>query len=101
LGKIRKRETTAAFATLIDRSRRPYDHANPLLAQIETLLVRGKQEHPHWGTPKIGDRPARLYPDNTVLDPDITVLGRHGLVKRRGVGATKPLAPVVNERSAQ
>jgi putative transposase len=71
---------------LTDRSRRPYRHANQLPVQIETLIVRSKQERPHWGAPKIRERLARLYPD--VHTPAIStvhaVLDRHGLVKRRG-----------------
>jgi putative transposase len=69
---------------LTDRSRRPYRHANQLLTQIETLIVRLKQDKPSWGAPKIRERLARLYPD--VHTPAIStvhvVLDRHGLVKR-------------------
>ncbi len=53
--------------------------------QIETLIVRVKQDRPSWGAPKIRERLARLYPD--VHTPAIStvhaVLDRHGLVKRR------------------
>jgi hypothetical protein len=48
---------------LTDRSRRPYRHANQLPVQIETLIVRCKQDKPHWGAPKMRERLARLYPD--------------------------------------
>jgi hypothetical protein len=48
---------------LTDRSRRPYRHANQLPVQIEMLIVRCKQDKPHWGAPKIRERLARLYPD--------------------------------------
>ena len=34
---------------LTDRSRRPYRHANQLPIQIETLIVRLKEEKPAWG----------------------------------------------------
>jgi hypothetical protein len=48
---------------LTDRSRRPYRHANQLPVQVEMLIVRCKQDKPHWGAPKIRERLARLYPD--------------------------------------
>jgi hypothetical protein len=35
--------------------RGPYRHANQLPGQIETLILRSKQERPHWRTPKIGN----------------------------------------------
>ena len=55
---------------LTDRSRRPYRHANQLPVQIEMLIVRCKQDKPHWGAPKIRERLARLYPDvHTPGDP--------------------------------
>src|SRR5215469_1206082 len=88
---------------LTDRSRRPYRHANQLPVQIEMLIVRCKQDKPHWGAPKIRERLARLYPD--VHTPAIStvhaVLDRHGLVKRRtrrrnraeGTTLSRPLQP--------
>ena len=39
---------------LTDRSRRPYRHANQLPIQIETLIVRLKQDRPSWGAPRSG-----------------------------------------------
>ena len=84
--KILERYNRCGLEGLTDRSRRPYRHANQLPVQIETLIVRSKQERPHWGAPKIRERLARLYPD--VHTPAIStvhaVLDRHGLVKRRG-----------------
>jgi putative transposase len=84
--KILERYNSCGLEGLTDRSRRPYRHANQLPVQIETLIVRSKQERPHWGAPKIRERLARLYPD--VHTPAIStvhaVLDRHGLVKRRG-----------------
>jgi putative transposase len=80
---------------LTDRSRRPYRHANQLPTQIETLIVRLKQDKPSWGAPKIRERLARLYPD--VHRPAIStvhaVLDRHGLVQRRTRQATGLRAP--------
>src|ERR1700732_1755304 len=43
------------------RSRRPYRHANQLPVQIEMLIVRCKQDKPHWGAPKIRERLAPAY----------------------------------------
>jgi putative transposase len=83
--KILKRYNDIGLEGLTDRSRRPYRHANQLPVQIETLIVRCKQDKPHWGAPKIRERLARLYPD--VHTPAIStvhaILDRHGLVKRR------------------
>jgi putative transposase len=83
--KILTRYNEIGLEGLTDRSRRPYRHANQLPAQIETLIVRLKQDRPSWGAPKIRERLARLYPD--VHTPAIStvhvVLDRHGLVKRR------------------
>jgi putative transposase len=83
--KILKRYNDVGLEGLTDRSRRPYRHANQLPVQIETLIVRCKQDKPHWGAPKKRERLARLYPD--VHTPAIStvhaILDRHGLVKRR------------------
>lgn len=83
--KILARYNEVGLDGLTDRSRRPYRHANQLPFQIETQIVRLKQDKPSWGAPKIRERLARLYPD--VHAPAIStvhaVLDRHGLVKRR------------------
>jgi putative transposase len=83
--KVLKRYNDIGLEGLTDRSRRPYRHANQLPTQIETLIVRLKEDKPSWGAPKIRERLARLYPD--VHTPAIStvhaVLDRHGLVKRR------------------
>src|SRR5713101_8423587 len=83
--KILTRYNEIGLEGLTDRSRRPYRHANQLPFQIETRIVRLKQDRPSWGAPKIRERLARLYPD--VHAPAIStvhaVLDRHGLVKRR------------------
>ncbi len=83
--KILGRYHDSGLEALTDRSRRPYRQANQLAFQIETLIVRLKQEKPAWGAPKIRERLRRLYPD--VHTPAIStvhaVLDRHGLVKRR------------------
>jgi putative transposase len=83
--KILARYNEIGLEGLTDRSRRPYRHANQLPFQIETQIVRLKQDKPTWGAPKIRERLIRLYPD--VHAPAIStvhaVLDRHGLVKRR------------------
>src|SRR6476619_4558282 len=83
--KILTRYNESGLDGLTDRSRRPYRHANQLPFQIETQIVRLKQDKPSWGAPKIRDKLSRLYPD--VHTPAIStvhaVLDRHGLVKRR------------------
>lgn len=83
--KIISRYHDCGLDGLTDRSRRPYRHANQLPFQIEKLIVRTKQDKPHWGAPKIRERLARLYPD--VHTPAIStvhaVLDRNGLVTRR------------------
>jgi len=102
--KILNRYNTCGVHGLTDRSRRPYRQANQLPAQIETLIVRLKQDKPSWGAPKIRERLARLHPD--VHTPAIStvhaVLDRHGLVERRsrrrrnkasGTPLSRPLKP--------
>ena len=101
--KILNRYNSCGLQGLTDRSRRPYRQANQLPVQIETLIVRLKQNKPNWGAPKIRERLARLYPD--VHTPAIStvhaVLDRHGLVKRRsrrrnrakGTPLSHPLQP--------
>lgn len=83
--KIIARYNDNGLEALTDRSRRPYRHANQLPVQIETLIVRLKQDKPAWGAPKIRERLRRVYPD--VHCPAIStvhaVLDRHGLVQRR------------------
>jgi putative transposase len=83
--KILRRYNDSGLEALTDRSRRPDRHANQLPFQIETLIVRLKQDKPAWGAPKIPERLRRLYPD--VHCPAIStvhaVLDRHGLVQRR------------------
>ena len=83
--KILTRYNEIGLDGLTDHSRRPYRHANQLSFQIETQIVRLKQDKPSWGAPKIREKLSRLYPD--VHTPAIStvhaVLDRHGLVKRR------------------
>jgi putative transposase len=83
--KILTRDNEIGLEGLTDRSRRPYRHADQLPFQIETRIVRLKQDKPSWGAPKIREQFARLYPD--VQTPAIStvqaVLDRDGLLQRR------------------
>ena len=47
--KILERYNDCGLEGLTDRSRRPYRHANQLPIQIETLIVRLKQDKPSLG----------------------------------------------------
>ena len=83
--KIFQRYKDSGLDGLHDQSRAPYRHPNQLPVQIETLIVRLRQEHPTWGAPKIRDKLQNDYA--SVKLPAIStihsVLDRHGLVKRR------------------
>src|SRR5215469_13532696 len=57
--KILTRYNEVGLEGLTDRSRRPYRHANQLPVQIETRIVRLKQDKPSWGAPKIREKLAR------------------------------------------
>src|SRR5262249_39665995 len=83
--KILTRYDEVGLEGLTDRSRRPYRHANQLPVQIETQIVRLRQDKPSWGAPKIREKLARLYPDahTPAISTVQAVLDRHGLVKRR------------------
>jgi len=54
--KILGRYHDSGLEALTNRSRRPYRQANQLAFQVETLIVRLKQEKPTWGAPKIRER---------------------------------------------
>src|SRR5579871_814677 len=47
--KIFDRYKEHGLAALSDRSRRPVRNANQLAPQLESLIVRLKNEKPHWG----------------------------------------------------
>ena len=103
--KLFRRYRDCGVDGLTDRSRRPYRQANRLPFQVETLIVRLRQEHPSWGAPKIREKLRRLH--NDVQLPAIStvhaVLDRHGLVSRgrgrhhrhkaEGTGLSKPTHP--------
>src|SRR5438046_9081099 len=54
--KIFDRYKEHGLEALTDRSRRPVRYANQLPPQVEKLIVRRKQDKPHWGARKARDR---------------------------------------------
>jgi transposase InsO family protein len=85
--KIYSRYKEHGLEALTDRSRRPVRYANQLPPQIESLIVRIKEEKPHWGARKIRERLLRRLASEVRIPAKSTihgVLDRHGLVKRRG-----------------
>jgi transposase InsO family protein len=101
--KIFNRYKDLGYQGLLDRSRRPYRHANKLPFQLESAIVRLRTEHPSWGAAKIREKLLRAFPmvpapaKSTVH----AVLDRNGLVERRkrrrhkaqGTSLTDPTAP--------
>ena len=101
--KIFNRYKDIGYQGLLDRSRRPYRHANQLPFQIESAIVRLRNEHPSWGAAKIREKLLRAFPmvpapaKSTVH----AVLDRNGLVERRkrrrhkaqGTSLTDPRSP--------
>jgi transposase InsO family protein len=91
------------YQGLLDRSRRPYRHANQLPFQLESTIVKLRTEHPSWGAAKIREKLIRAFPmvpapaKSTVH----AVLDRNGLVERRkrrrhkaqGTSLTDPASP--------
>ena len=101
--KILKRYKDIGYQGLLDRSRRPYRHANQIPFQLESAIVRLRTEHPSWGAAKIREKLLRAFPmvpapaKSTVH----AVLDRNGLVERRkrrrnkaqGTSLTDPRSP--------
>lgn len=84
--KIYNRYQQEGPLALCDRSRRPIRYANQLPDQIEQMIVRLKQEKPHWGARKIRELLVRRLAGDVRIPAKSTVhavLDRHGLVKRR------------------
>ncbi len=82
--KIFNRYKESGLEALTDRSRRPVRYANQLPEQIETLIVRCKQEKPHWGARKIRELLVRRLDGDFRVPAKSTihaVLHRHHLVK--------------------
>lgn len=95
--KIFNRYKEHGFEALSDRSRRPVRYANQLPVQIESLIVRLKQEKPHWGARKIRELLVRRLDQDLRVPANSTihaVLHRHGLVKGiRRTGLSAGAAP--------
>jgi transposase InsO family protein len=101
--KIFNRYKDIGYQGLLDRSRRPYRHANQIPFQLESAIVRLRTEHPSWGAAKIREKLLRAFPmvpapaKSTVH----AVLDRNGLVERRkrrrhkaqGTSLTDPSSP--------
>ena len=82
--KIFNRYKESGLEALSDRCRRPVRYANQLPEQIETLIVRLKQEKPHWGARKIRELLVRRLDGDFRIPAKSTihaVLHRHDLVK--------------------
>ena len=97
--KIYNRYKESGLAALSDRSRRPVRYANQLPPQIESLIVRLKQEKPHWGARKIRELLLRRLASHVRVPAKSTihaVLDRHDLVgrlpKRRSRANGTPLS---------
>jgi transposase InsO family protein len=83
--KIFDRYRHHGLEALSDRSRRPVRYANQLPETIERMIVRAKQDKPHWGARKIRELLVRRLAGDIRLPATSTihaVLDRHGLVKR-------------------
>tara|TARA_R110002049_G_scaffold107404_3_gene255074 strand:+ start:30 stop:1217 length:1188 start_codon:yes stop_codon:yes gene_type:complete len=83
--KIYNRYKAFGPSGLTDRDRRPVRYANQLPGQIEEMIVRLKQDKPHWGARKIRELLVRQLDQDTRIPAKSTVhavLDRHGLVKR-------------------
>jgi transposase InsO family protein len=102
--KIFDRYKEHGLEALSDRSRRPVRYANQLPQQVESLIVRLKDEKPHWGARKIRELLVRRLNGDVRIPAKSTVhtvLDRHGLVKRgggprhraRGTPLSQPSAP--------
>lgn len=57
--KIFNRYKEDGLEALTDRSRRPVRYANQLPEPVEAMIVRCKQDKPHWGARKIRKLPLR------------------------------------------
>jgi len=101
--KIFNRYKDIGYQGLLDRSRRPYRHANQIPFQIESAIVKLRTEYSSWGAAKIREKLIRAFPmvpapaKSTVH----AVLDRHGLVegrkrrrhKAQGTSLTDPASP--------
>jgi len=83
--KIFNRYQHHGLDALTDRSRRPVRYANQLPEPVERMIVRAKQDKPHWGARKIRELLVRRLVGDVRIPAKSTihaVLDRHGLVQR-------------------
>lgn len=83
--KIVERYEQEGLQALSDRSRRPVRYAHQLPAAIERMIVRAKQDKPHWGARKIRELLVRRLRADVRVPATSTihaVMDRNGLVRR-------------------
>ena len=83
--KIFNRYKEDGLEALTDRSRRPVRYANQLPEPVEAMIVRCKQEKPHWGARKIRELLVRRLAGDVRISARSTVhavLDRYGLVSQ-------------------
>jgi transposase InsO family protein len=83
--KIFNRYRDDGLEALTDRSRRPVRYANQLPGPVEAMIVRCKQEKPHWGARKIRELLVKRLAGDVRIPARSTVhavLDRHGLVSQ-------------------
>jgi transposase InsO family protein len=101
--KIFDRYRDHGIEALTDRSRRPVRYAHQLPHQLESLIVRLKQEKPHWGARKIRELLLRRLAGDVRVPAKSTVhavLDRHGLVKRMGKKRNRATGTPLSEGAA-
>lgn len=97
--KIFERYQQHGLEAVSDRSRRPVRYANQLPEPIERMIVRAKEDKPHWGARKIRELLVRRLAGDVRIPARSTihaVLDRHGLVRRmrsRRKATGTPLSP--------
>lgn len=83
--KIFDRYRQQGLEALSDRTRRPVRYANQLPEPVERMIVRAKEDKPHWGARKIRELLVRRLAGDVRIPARSTihaVLDRHGLVTR-------------------
>jgi transposase InsO family protein len=101
--KIFDRYREHGLEALTDRSRRPVRCANQLPQQIESLIVRCKNEKPYWGARKIREVLVKRLPGDVRVPAKSTVhavLDRNGLVKRIGRTRNRATGTPLSEGAA-
>jgi transposase InsO family protein len=83
--KIFERYQEDGLEAFSDRSRRPVRYAHQLPQTLERIIVRAKQDKPHWGARKIRELLLRRLPSDVKIPATSTihaVMDRNGLVRR-------------------